>query len=656
MHKNMLIKPYCKPSKNRALFINMPFSAIDRPALGISLLKSIALESGFKCDIAYLNLLFAEIIGKNAYDSVSGSSSNNPNDNIPYSLLAGDWVFSQWLYGRGSNNATAYIRDFLESALSQKSISTISGMRDVIPQYISLCLDRVDWSQYRIVCFTSTFEQNLASLALACILKDRFPELVIAMGGANCESDMGVALASHFPFLDLVCTGEGEIALIGVLNALLLNIDFTGVQGIVWRSEDGRLIHNCSNEHPIDLDSTPIPNFDDYFEQIHKSSLGSSVTSWIQMEGSRGCWWGEKNHCTFCGLNGENMKFRRKSPQKVADELEEHFNKYGISNFSFSDNILDHRAFSDFIPNIKKRRLPISCFFEVKSNLTEQQIRELSEAGIKSVQPGIESLSTPILRLMRKGVTASQNISFLRNARQYGIQVSWNVLYGFPGEEESEYSRQLDIFQFLTHLEPPIGISRIRLDRFSPNYIDAHKLGFHNVRPQDVYQYIYPFLEEDTSNLCYFFDYEAKDKPSIKMMKLINGMDEFVDIWRRNWSVGTLWMTEVGKGETKIFDRRFNKTRHQLRLNAIQSRVYKYLYKASSLDRILEYLSAEIPGRTFEREKLKKFLSFLVDCKFLILVDGLYLSLALHSGAERTSSTPRYAQNHKVFKDQRVTA
>ena len=47
------------------------------------------------------------------------------------------------------------------------------------------------------------------------------------------------------------------------------------------------------------------------------------VVPTLLFETSRGCWWGAKSHCTFCGLNGETMAFRSKSPRRALDELEQ---------------------------------------------------------------------------------------------------------------------------------------------------------------------------------------------------------------------------------------------------------------------------------------------------------------------------------------------
>ena len=66
----------------------------------------------------------------------------------------------------------------------------------------------------------------------------------------------------------------------------------------------------------------------------------------------------------------------------------------------------------------------------------------MAQAGVTKIQPGIESLSSNVLRLMRKGVRAIQNVNLLRWAQYYDIDVAWNLLWGFPGETEQDYTEQ----------------------------------------------------------------------------------------------------------------------------------------------------------------------------------------------------------------------
>lgn len=50
------------------------------------------------------------------------------------------------------------------------------------------------------------------------------------------------------------------------------------------------------------LDDLPLPNYDDYFRQIRDNNF--NIDFWLNVESSRGCWWGWKNQCKFCGVNG----------------------------------------------------------------------------------------------------------------------------------------------------------------------------------------------------------------------------------------------------------------------------------------------------------------------------------------------------------------
>ena len=81
----------------------------------------------------------------------------------------------------------------------------------------------------------------------------------------------------------------------------------------------------------------------------------------------------------------------------------------------------------------------MSLFYEVKANLRLQQVALLAAAGIDRIQPGIESLSDHVLKLMRKGTTALQNVQLLKWCREHGVKAEWNVLYGFPGELPEDY-------------------------------------------------------------------------------------------------------------------------------------------------------------------------------------------------------------------------
>src|SRR5262249_48072042 len=203
----------------------------------------------------------------------------------------------------------------------------------------------------RIVGCSSMFQQHCASLALLKRVRELSPETVTLIGGANCEGEMGVETLRAFPWIDCVVSGEAD-ALFGDLCRVLLEhgaaVDAAAVPNgaltrahlrlePVARSQPGT---SAPRSVARDLDRLPTPNYDHYFAALRTSTLSNMIRPGLLAESSRGCWWGEKSHCTFCGLNGIGMSYRSKSARRVLEELEELSERYGLRNIQFVDNIL----------------------------------------------------------------------------------------------------------------------------------------------------------------------------------------------------------------------------------------------------------------------------------------------------------------------------
>ena len=102
--------------------------------------------------------------------------------------------------------------------------------------------------------------------------------------------------------------------LFAVVKAVLLNpLPYPEADRLAW-------IASIAGNEP---GRTSIPDFDDYFGAAQAPSYCDTVVR-LSAESSRGCWWGAKSHCTFCGLNGGTMAFRAKSAERFAAYQERH--------------------------------------------------------------------------------------------------------------------------------------------------------------------------------------------------------------------------------------------------------------------------------------------------------------------------------------------
>jgi ribosomal peptide maturation radical SAM protein 1 len=239
------------------------------------------------------------------------------------------------------------------------------------------------------------------------------------------------------------------------------------------------------------------------------------------------------------------MAYRSKSGERAREELDALVTRYDNTMVHVVDNILDFRYFASFLEELAERTFPPHFYYMTKANLTKDQVRLLARAGDRDITPGIESLSTPILRLMDKGVTGLQNVRLLKWCAEVGIAPNWAILYGFPGEDPSEYEWMTELIPSLVHLPPPGGTNRIRLDRFSPNFDQAESRGFVNVRPAEAYRHIYPFAEHDLARLVWHFDYNYADSRDPE--SYTSAFRSAIERWRLDYASAKLELRDDGE-------------------------------------------------------------------------------------------------------------
>jgi ribosomal peptide maturation radical SAM protein 1 len=422
--------------------------------------------------------------------------------------MAGEWFFADLLFPNQLPPPHEFASRILAPLTPTNIVSGIDAARAARVEFIESSARRIAALRPTIVGFTTTFHQTCACLAVARRLKELPDPPLIVFGGANCEGVMGQQLLESFNWIDYVCTREGDAVFPAFVERLLTTGEDSPLPGLLKQGDARELSFPAVVDN---LDELPIPDYEDYFDQLSTSPIASEIKPSLLIETARGCWWGAKHHCTFCGLNGDTMGFRAKSPKRVVDELLYLRERYGVKRIDSVDNILDLRYVNQVFPELKQRNADIEMFYEVKSNLKRQQLSMLHDGGVRVIQPGIESFSDDVLSLMRKGVSGFQNIQLLKWSEEVGIVPAWNILAGFPGEDPAEYQWTAGIIPLLTHLEPPTGCAPIRLDRFSPLFTRAEEMGLRRVRPTHAYYYVFPLGRRELSRLAYFFDFDYGD-------------------------------------------------------------------------------------------------------------------------------------------------
>ena len=608
-------------SEAQVALVNMPFSFSKYPSIQLGTLSTLLKSQGIAVDCHHLNVRFAHKIGVPLYELICEKRA-----------LFGEWLFSYLLF-RDNPKRAEYPRVFkpVFEQIAQQSGHPMGYFQEmavkIAPQFLTWALTAIDWSRYKLIGFTSTFDQNVASLTMAKLIKDLYPDVTIVFGGANYDGEMGLEYFRAFPFIDHVVVGEGEVAFPALAHRVLGTRTEEFPPGVAFR-EDGQVRLNPNTSLFTDFAKTGPPDYDDYYHLL--AELGDTAQGLDRIllyEGSRGCWWGEKHHCTFCGLNAQSMKFRAKSPEQVASDMTYLSRRYDTARFRLVDNIVDMKYIDQLFGKFAADHCDLDVFIETKSNLQKAQIKTLALGGVKCMQPGLESLSVSQLKAMDKGVTPMQNIVCLKWSYYYRITVSWNILLGFPGETNDDYLRQIDLSPSLVHLQPPEAAGKFWLERFSPYYARPHEYGVRMTGPGLAYQYVYDGRRVDLNKIAYDFEYELDHWPVDP--HIYQELVSAVESWRRLHASNDRPFLYYSKalGYVTVYDGRTpkNPTRH--RYDGLAAVLIELCNESpKSLDQI----RIAVPARsTADRDNLESILADLASRRVLYEERGKYFTLAI---------------------------
>ncbi|MFI5348022.1 MAG: RiPP maturation radical SAM C-methyltransferase [Elusimicrobiota bacterium] len=617
----------------RVALIVMPWFNIENPPLGVAVLKSYLESRGIRADCFHFNLLLAGRIGT--------ALMLNMRD-----MVWPGWFFSYHLFGPGG---TGELRETLPELLADEGFQRFMArspgatperleklLNEDVPAFLDDCLAAAAWEDYDVIGFSSIMCSHVASLALAKKLKERYPDKTIVFGGPNVEGPMGPATLEACDWVDCFVDGEGERALAALVENARAGKPDEPIPKVSFQRGGKASARPSPARPPLDMNELGIPNHDDYFRQLERYApvAARSLRREATFEASRGCWWGEKQHCTFCGIPGTTINFRAKSAEAVARDIVELHRRHKVRRLVATDDIiaLDHiKTLMPLLARIRReKRLDWEIFFETKSNLTGEQLRSLSEAGVFEIQPGIESLSTPILKLMRKGVRAIQNIQTLKLGRLHGLWVNWLWIYGFPGEDPAEYERMADLVPALTHLPPPTSVNRIRVERFSPYHENPAGFGI-AIEPYAEYRRCFPPERFAIDDMAYSFSYRmppGSADPDAYAAPVV----EAGRLWDRRCRSSFL-AYKRGRDFLELYDCRpagrrqsSSEYRHEV-VDGLDAFLLDLCETIRTSTGIEEACRRRDPGLT--RARVDDALQGLVAKRWLIREDDSYLSLAL---------------------------
>lgn len=507
------------------LLIVPPYSQVTIQSLGIHNLQACARRAGFTVRVFYASLFLAAYQGEK-YADVCHINHFLLGERLFAKAAWGDEVpepsFQECfdyapLYGASFDPLIFY------PAQRRWEVAELEEMERECRLWTEALAGLLEELPYKVVGITSSYEQTNAAVAILKRIKERNPHIVTQMGGFNCEQDCARGIASLDPegrFLDFVASGEGEESFVAFLQAIR--------EGRPPRERivKGRPLMN--------LDGIPPLDYSEYFEQLGLYLPGLAADKGalnIALETSRGCWWGEKHQCRFCGYD-ERIRFREKSSRRFLEELDE-MRRWEIPSAHMADLIMPTTFFETLLPELARGDGFWNFYYEEKTAMDRRQMALLREAGVRDIQPGVESLSSDVLRRMGKGSSLRRNLRFLRDALAEQLDVYWNVVWGVPGESRFEYEGMNALLPLISHLTPPIGVFFLTLVKFSPYFREPEKYGLKDIRPNPSYARVYPpWTDWESIAMVYFCRYDADTRED---QGQIDRLTEQIALWHGRW-------------------------------------------------------------------------------------------------------------------------
>lgn len=266
------------------------------------------------------------------------------------------------------------------------------------------------------------------ALTFAKQLKMQFPDSVTVFGGIHPSALPEEVLS--YPYVDIVCRGEGEKPLLELYRCIKEGKDYTHIHNLSYR-RDGEIIHNPRTHLLQDLNS--LPPFPYHLFTSKRYDLGFVVSS-------RGC----PYECIFCSNRiTTGKKYRYRPAVAIVNELETLYHKYNRKNIVFLDDnlLVSKERIYDLLDRIKAKGLDKKMSFSFQArgdNVSHELLTDLYNGGFKSIFFGIETSSDEIMKTIKKGETVAQCIDAVNMAKRIGFHVSATFVYGFPGETNKD--------------------------------------------------------------------------------------------------------------------------------------------------------------------------------------------------------------------------
>ena len=290
-----------------------------------------------------------------------------------------------------------------------------------------------------LICVSATSTLFAMAKSLLTSVHCRAPVII---GGPHAT--VAPELIIKHDFIDMLCVGEGELALVELCNKLRNGQDIRNIKNL-WVKEDGKIYRNSVRPLIENLDSLPFPDWEIFDDRHHFKPLVGDVYRYGQFEMSRGC----PYSCTYCinrylqrMYSGKGKYHRKKSNKRMIEEIKYFKKKYELEMLKFWDETFmvgPKKEWAKFL-KIYSEEINLPFLIQTRADvMDDEKAQMLKEAGCVTVSIGIESGNQKIRNsLMDRHMTNESIINAFRAFHKAGIRTSSFNMIGLPHETRED--------------------------------------------------------------------------------------------------------------------------------------------------------------------------------------------------------------------------
>ena len=272
------------------------------------------------------------------------------------------------------------------------------------------------------------------SLLLAARVKARLPDTRVLVGGPEATRDNEWLL--RHPAVDAGVFGEGESRIQGVVAALAQGRSLADIPGTFCVQDKARRL-NLEEPLPWDLAACSYP----YLDRV----IGPSRTGTLFLETVRGC----PFQCRYCYYH-KAYKSVRPHPRRAVEDVirwayqpDSQVAELYLMDPSF--NLSPHyRDVLRLMAQLRPAR-DIRGHTELRAEfLDDEDPARLSEAGVASVEIGLQSVNPKALALAGRSSRIARIARAVERLKKESIEVTTGIILGLPGDRPEDFQKTLD--------------------------------------------------------------------------------------------------------------------------------------------------------------------------------------------------------------------